>query len=62
MPVTGWGFEEMSKKVKSRKQPPRKAKPADAIEAMYKKIGIHAVEAAAKYVSRPGKRVTPGTA
>lgn len=52
----------MTKKSGSRKPQPRKAKPADALEAMYKKVGIHAVEAAAKYVSRSAKRMTPGAA
>ncbi|HXK53173.1 MAG TPA: hypothetical protein PK405_00660 [Hyphomicrobiales bacterium] len=31
-------------------------KPVDALEAKYKKVGIHAVEAAAKYINnRPGR-------
>lgn len=52
----------MVKKSQSRKQQECKAKPADALEAMYKKVGIHAVEAAAQYVSCSGKGMTPGAA
>jgi hypothetical protein len=62
MPVKGWGFVEMTKKSGSQKEQTRKAKTVDAIESMYKKVGIHAVEAAAKYVSCSAKRATPGAA
>ena len=44
------------------KQPqtrPDRQKPSDALEALYKNVGILAVAAAAAYVTRPQKPLSP---